>query len=780
MKAILVPSLLALVVAATSPALAQTSEEASRTPDNDDIIVTARRVAERLQDVPVAVTAIQGEKLSSLGVTQAIDLRQAVPGLQITTSVGRSTSAVFAIRGQRAQDVLITQDQPISIYIDDAVVAPPQGSNLGLFDLENVQVLKGPQGTLFGRNTTGGAVLFTTAKPTSEFGGSLKVGYGNYDAKTATAILNVPVNEQIHLRGAVDFTKNNGFGRILAGPSAGAKTFSRDELNFRFTVAVDPTDWLQTMTTFYHSRANNGISALKVLDSPNASPFSPPVFVFGQAALGAFARSRASGRYDFEGSRDRALFKTRVKGIIHTDTVQLDDNIDLKHIFAYRKVFDQNFSDLDGTGLPLLDSAGTTNTKVFSDEVQLQGKAFDSKLEYIFGVYYYSLTGTDGFGLNDDPVVQFGSPYIAAGRIKNTSFSGFGQATYNFTDTLSATAGLRYTVDQRKATLINGSFPLTTCNFVDANGAVLEADRCSLSNSTSFAKPSYLFSINKKLNEDTLVYLSHRYSYRAGGYNLRADNTVDAATPFRPETVKDVEFGIKAASSLGDIRLTANLAAYYQWYSDIQKGVSVTGPSGRINTLTRNAAKAHIYGGELELGLRYERLIDLTFNYALVKAQYDEYNILGLVGGVSGQPVNYTNRLFQYIPAHQISGNLIISPDIGAAGELRLITNVYYQSFTYFGEDYQNRVQLLARLNPLVAATQPTDTKFGQPGYALVNGRVELNSISGTNLSLAVWGRNLFNKRYIENAIPFSDSLGFQTGVYGAPRTYGIEASYKF
>jgi iron complex outermembrane receptor protein len=150
------------------------------------------------------------------------------------------------------------------------------------------------------------------------------------------------------------------------------------------------------------------------------------------------------------------------------------------------------------------------------------------------------------------------------------------------------------------------------------------------------------------------------------------------------------------------------------------------------------------------------------------------------VGGVPAQPIDYSNRHFAYIPTNQISANLTVSPNVGTAGKLRFVTNLYYQSSIYFGEDYQNREQLLARLAPAAAATQPNDTIFAQSGYMLVNSRIEFNDIGGSNLSLAVWGKNLFDKRYIENVIPFTDSLGFQTGVYGAPRTYGVEVSYKF
>lgn len=470
-------------------------------------------------------------------------------------------------------------------------------------------------------------------------------------------------------------------------------------------------------------------------------------------------------------------------GVIHTDTVDLGDDLIFKNIFSYRRVKDETSNDYDGTLIPVLDTQGVTYTKSYSEEAQLQGKAFEGRLNYIFGVYYYVLKGIDGSGVPGTvgSNVTFGVPSTVYGDVNNTSFSGFAQASYKLTDSLNLTGGLRYTVDKRKATLTNGNFPLTACNFTNNAGTPLPADACVVGVQKSFSKPSYLVSIDQKFGPDTLVYLTHRYSYRAGGFNLRAATTESAQQSFKPETVKDLELGIKQSSNLGGgMRLTANLAGYYQWYNDVQKGVSVILPSGNIGTITQNAAKASIYGGEAELSLRYERLAELNFNYAYVKAEYKDYKTLTTVGGVSAQPDDFSDRQFKYQPKHQINANLIMTPDVGSLGELRIVANVYYQSRVLFSEDFQNRAQLIRRISPGAVPFLPADTVFGQKGYALVNGRIELGNISGSGITAAVFGRNLFNKRYVDSAIPFQDSVGLDTGVYGAPRTYGAEVTFKF
>jgi len=777
---------LAFGALAAGPALAQSapggSTEAGQDATRlDEIVVTARRVEERLQDVPLAITAIQGETLQELGVTQVSDLRQAVAGLMVTPAAGRTTSAIFALRGQRATDITITQDPAVAIYVDDVIVTPLAGGNLGLFDLANVQVLKGPQGTLFGRNTTGGAILYTTAAPTNELGGRLRLGYGNYGAQSGTGVLNLPVSDIFQLRGAIDYTKTDGFGEVIAtpgaapGPAVGRALGDRDELSLRLSAAFNPTDALSTLTTLYRSEAESGGPAYKLLNTPN--PAGPGPFIFGAGFAPSIARAGALGPYNAE-SNVASGTSVEIEGVNHTSTLTLNDTLTFKTMLGYRHTQYSETLDFDGTGLPLLEPTNRTDVEQYSVEPQLQGEAFEGRLNFVAGVYYFQQKGFDGA----DNSRAFGRGTSVGGDVDNTSLSAFAQGTYALSDTLNVTAGLRYTEDRRNFITRsgNGSYNnLTTCNLRGTDGLPLPLTACRLEVDASFSEPSWLLSIDKSLSDETLIYASHRHGYRSGGFNLRATSNRDIG-PFQPEIVDDIEFGFKNTVSLSDDwSLRSNLAAYYQWYKDIQRNVTAL-TDGQLNNSIRNAASANVYGAEAEFELRHGRDLSFSLNYAFVKPSYDSYPLLATVNGVAAQPADYSDRDFTYIPRHQLNFNVRYARDLNGGSQLVLVGGVYYQSEVFFSEEFQTRAQLLNALSPAARALAPADLKFGEDGYTLVNLRAELNNIGGSNVGVAIYGRNVLDESYIQGGSIFYTSLGIDTAVYGDPRTYGIELTYDF
>jgi iron complex outermembrane receptor protein len=295
----------------------------------------------------------------------------------------------------------------------------------------------------------------------------------------------------------------------------------------------------------------------------------------------------------------------------------------------------------------------------------------------------------------------------------------------------------------------------------------------------SFSEPSWLLSIDKSLSDETLIYASHRHGYRSGGFNLRATSNRDIG-PFQPEIVDDIEFGFKNTVSLSDDwSLRSNLAAYYQWYKDIQRNVTAL-TDGQLNNSIRNAASANVYGAEAEFELRHGRDLSFSLNYAFVKPSYDSYPLLATVNGVAAQPADYSDRDFTYIPRHQLNFNVRYARDLNGGSQLVLVGGVYYQSEVFFSEEFQTRAQLLNALSPAARALAPADLKFGEDGYTLVNLRAELNNIGGSNVGVAIYGRNVLDESYIQGGSIFYTSLGIDTAVYGDPRTYGIELTYDF
>lgn len=750
----------------------------------EEVVVTARRREERLQDVPIAVTALSGDELIQRGITEVIHLRQVTPGMTVSRTANGPATIIYGLRGQQARDTVITQDAPVALYVDEVIMTPVAGSGLGLFDLESVQVLKGPQGTLFGRNTTGGAILYSTRKPEEEFGGYVRLSYGKYDERKVDAAINVPVSDSFRVRGALHYIKSDGFGDVTAGPAKGDGVLSQDETSYRITAAWDPTDRISTLTTYYDSDATYGASPFTIPESPRIG--GPAWFVFDSGLAGlppntlSDAIARNSADYDIESLFDVG-HDIDVSGGYNTTTIELTDNLLFKNIISYRESDTASVNDMDGTIVPLLDINNITFTDSWSEEAQLQGNAFDDRLDFIAGFFYYELDGLDG----GNGTVFFGAPgNIQGGDIKNESFSGFAQIGYDLSDKITLNAGYRYTVDNREIDAVSGpgtSFKaLTGCLFTDDEGNPLPADACVVHNDKSFTEPSWLIGLDYHLDDRTLLYIASRHSYRSGGFNLRGNANDFIKDFYNQEVVTDVEFGVKTEFELGrSWGGTANLAVWRQWYEDVQRNIS-TVKQGAIGNITRNAAEAKVVGGELELTLQYEALLRLTLGYAYVDAEYDKYPTVAPVLGVPAQPTDYSHYDFAGIYHHQVNSSLSLTPNVGDLGELSLTLNFYYQSSNPFSEDWQTREELEQRIDPATWAGIPNPVLDRMESLYLLNARIALDNIAGSGFSVAIWGDNLTDERVYDNAFMFQDSMGASYATLGPPRTYGVEVGYEF
>lgn len=801
-------SVIAIVASMASMTSAHAQEAGARPAEgtDDDIIVTARRVDERLQDVPVAVTAIRGDSLQRLGITTTVDLRQAVPSLTVTNAAGRPATPLYSLRGQRGNDQVFTQDPPVAAYLDEVLITPIAGSNGGLFDLESVQVLKGPQGTLFGRNTTGGAILYSSAKPTNEFGGKIEAGYANYDSYRFAGHLNLPISPAAALRIALDYRNQGGFGKVLAGPEAGKETMGFKQFAGRVSLRLNPSDTFENITVAgYSNWKDEGGAAFHILDTPRPTGSANLVFntnfvVPGNAGLlsNLIAQQRAGGRYDIS-SGERNGGESKIWTVSNTSTLELSDTLTLKNIFGYRHLDTWDAADYDGTILPILAATNSARANTFSNELQLQGKALDDRLNYIIGAYYFDQSGIEGTGTpfmdvrNQLPgTVAFGgAARLQFVRITNRSISGFAQVGYKLTDTVTLNAGVRYTSDRREAisttgtvskTVFNNNHPVvTSCGYTGANGQPLPAtfEGCRLGGSKTFSRPSWLLGLDWKADPDTLLYVASRHSYRSGGFQSRPFDNTTAVETFKPETVTDLEFGLKRDWDLGgDTHLRTNLAAYYQWYKNVQRSAVSLTPVG-VGNVVRNAAKAHIKGLEIESELRFGQIVRISLNYSYIDPQYDSYPTFIFTNATPPVQVaqDRTAFPFTYIPKHQINGSIALTPDIGDVGELTLQVNAYHQSSTTMGEDYYNAASLSA---VIFGAPLPADVFYGPKAYTLVNARAQLDNIGGSGLSAAIWARNLFDKRYVDSGGAFQNSIGMGIGIEGAPRTYGFDLSFKF
>jgi len=793
----------ALVVsgAFTSPVYAAAADEQAAASESvsEDIIVTARRRAETLQTVPVAITAFSAAALQERSIKTFFDLQSSTPSLAMQGAAGRRDTPSMSIRGQRTSDTQIIADPSVAVYMDEVILTPNQGVNLGLFDLQNVQVLKGPQGTLFGRNSTGGAVLFTSAKPTDELGAGITASYGNYDEVHATGYLNLPITSTLKVRVAGNYLKNDGYARVVAGTQAGHRLDSSNQKSVRATAVWEPVAGLKNTTTFEYDHSNGGGAAfvLRAVSPATSIRFFPGM-------LDALARQNARSVRQLEAS---SFITERSRATLLVNTTEADlDGVTFKNIFGYRKMDYRVAYEGDDSPLPVFYVDNPAHTKQYTDEVQLLGKAFDNKMNWIAGFYYFKQQGTDislsnsFFGLNPN------APGLTGPVVDNTSFSGYVQQTTEILPKLSFTTGGRFTVDRRKTKVVQYTAPIAPnanmCQIRDDNGVILPFNAarpyngCTFDVSKTFSKPTWTVSLDYKIDPEKLVHFSTRRGYRTGGFNGRS-STKDQRVPFSPETVTDFEVGFKADTHPGGMLLRTNVAAYLQKYNSIQRSVTVINPAtGSVTSTIINAAKAQIWGLEAEATLVPMRSLELSANYSYVHASYDRFPAVLADKTV----VSYTDRKFAGVPVHQFNANIKYSPiDDDQIGKVTFFGSYSYRSGFYINELQQTPAQIREQTAAsdrvaaaaAIAAGRPAPAPLAPliptsipglriPGVGLFNARLSWDGVMGSKFGLALYGKNLANKTYAVSGLSLYESLGTLTNTYGDPRTYGIEASYKF
>ena len=777
---------------AMMPMAAQAQSEASNQPGEEsvfadsEIIVTARRREESLQSVPIAVTVYGTETLEKRSIRSAADLSAIAPSLIMQGAAGRRNTPSIGIRGQRTQDTLITGDPAVSFYFDEVILTPNQGLNLGLYDLGSVQVLKGPQGTLFGRNSTGGAVLFTSNKPTDTFGAGITARYGNYDERAVTGYINIPVTPELRFRVAGNYVKNDGYGRIVAGALTGHRLDSTDDKSVRVTSVWEPTADVKNTLTFAYDKSDSGGAGfvLTALNPATSIRFFNGGAPFNLPDLSA-ALARQQGRSIRQLEASSPIFET-VRSYLVVNHTEVDlGEVKFKNIFGFRDL--KYGVGYDGDDSPIFVFAvnNPARVKQYSNEIQLSGTAFQDKMSWIAGFYYFKATGNDVSMSTSYTGLNPNTPNITGGLVNNRSISGYLQQTSEILPRLSLTTGFRYTVDQRRVGTVGYPAPTAPnfgqCAILAADGTplpfnpTLPYNGCLLTLNKTFSSPTWTVSLDYKIDDNKLVYLASRRGYRTGGFNGRAATEAQRA-PFQPETVTDFEAGLKLDSHPMGWTVRTNAAAYLQKYNKIQRNVTFLNPvSGGVTSSVINAAKATIWGGELEVTVIPTRAFELGLAYSYVHAEYDKFET------AAG---DFSDREFSGIPKHQFNADFTyIAIDDTDTGKVSITGNYIYRSGFYNNELFQTGAQIRtqAGLNPALVGQIP-DKPFGIriPKVGLFNGRISWEKVMGSDFSLALYGKNLANKTYRNSGLSLYESLGLILNTYGDPRTYGLEVSYKF
>jgi iron complex outermembrane receptor protein len=732
----------------SEPALAQMAASPSvdeANPGLDEVVVVARRVEERLQDVPVTVTAISGLTLAEAQITRGTDLIRLVPSLSV-----QETSAAggpqYALRGIRDGVITYFNDVPVNtLAVDDQI-----------WDLSSVQALSGPQGTLFGRTATGGAILFEAQRPTRDFGGYVDASYGNYNYEQLNGVVNLPINDLLQVRLGGRLERHDPMvANIGGGP--GMDSHNRDQL--RFSMLFEPNSNISNYTVFdYSYRHERPLTQITVGTFGNEGlglTLYPNLLTLGaeQTALGIHTIDSPYPAYDHATNR----------GLTNILTASLGQDLTFKYIFGYRYVNVHNFENEPGLALPIeiLDQADLGDNQ-FTDELQLLGKSFDNRLTWTAGLF--DLRQHNRNIQNTQLFAPVGEPFsndtniIAQSRTKSASDAAYGQATFGITDTLNFTAGGRYTRDTRS--IVETSFepeffffgPQTCALAAGAVGVNL-AD-CTQNESLSSHAWTYNASLDYHLTKDVMVYGTTRRGYNGGGFNSNAAADLPPGVPhatYLPEFVTDYEIGAKTEGVVGQVPVRANLSLYKSFYTDIQRESNGVTPSGQTYAGISNGPKAIIYGAVLELVVRPVQDFTMNLNYGFLHTAY-----------VQGAPGFAESNVFGQAPQHTLNFRGTYHHDLPFGGAA--VSTISYT--------YQSRVSF-------------QDNNIGEPdafqgGYGIADARIGWDSVMNSPVNVGFFVKNLTNKVYDIDLQDLSNLLSFTGAVHNDPRTYGIEVHYRF
>jgi iron complex outermembrane receptor protein len=718
-----------------------------------EIIVQARRVNERLQDVPLSITALDHATLERQQIVESGDLQRTAPGVVVRATAG-SNDIVFSIRGQSVD--FFSNSQPgVLPYLND--VQNASIGTLNFYDLESVQVLKGPQGTLFGRNATGGAVLLYTAKPVDSLEGFATVRVGSYDGLQVTGALNIPINDAVQLRAAGDIQRRHGYiTNILTGRDYNNRNSDTGRLSLR--IAPNGNFENITVVSVQHVRERSGINLLVYVQpgSVAGSAFGNPAFIAANPQYGPngiFSRVAAqlsAGPWRTYVSQD-PLFDANQWSVSNTTRLKLNDQVSIKNIFGYAGQTVNTRITQGGTDLGLAVQRPSPNGHSLgawqvSDEFQLIGKALDSNLDWLVGGFYsHSPTNRNilAASLVGLPTINGGAGRAnnSSNRTVDQSYAVFGQGTYHLdalAKGLSIVAGGRWTAEKTQFNLNPGSA------LAPAGSPVQEMGE---------SKPSWLAGLNYQPTRNLLLYVVTRGSWRTGGFNYFSPLAVNR---FEPETTKDVEVGLKSSGRLADKRFTFNIAVYNQNVDNAQR--LATGlVNGNIALATFNApGGARVQGLELAATFDISQALRMGAAYTYTDAVYGDPRVATVLGAPFA--------LVHYADVPRNSGSVYADLDLPTprnVGKLQLHVDYYVQGRQYYSNTIDPNGAVL-------------------PTHGLLNGKLTLADVGPSRVSFALFVRNALNKKYYIGGASNTQTLGYSTVVPGEPRMVGAEVHYDF
>jgi iron complex outermembrane recepter protein len=780
-----------LVVTAPSisradPAAAATTEASSSA--LGEIVVTARRREENLQEVPVSVAVLTETYLTEHAITGVFDLNKAVPGLTVQANNGSTALPAFSIRGRGQSYGAATGS--VETYFAEVPLSPPfQEVQLPpqFFDLTSVQVLKGPQGTLFGRNTTGGAVLIVPAAPTDQYEGYSRVQFGDFNDRQFEGAINLPLSgdDRVDLRVAAFYWYRDGYmyttgGYVdpLSGDILPAQSYEGQNVSeIRATLRLRPTANLEdSLILTYH------YDKVRTSTSPGLQIGPPGTYVTTEALSGlpVYQAPYFGTRYS-ETTDDLNKPGNRAFAVINTTKYTFNDDLMLKNIFGYINALGYNTAaqDFDGTTAQTYDVLLPPHRNAnyqYTNETQLIGFSFDKRLNWTVGTLVDLTREPNGTNMNyQDYSVAFGAYSTLFENNDFSSYSGYTAFTLKLTDELNLSAGFRHTWDD-----ITESFEGNNA-VPDPSVGLLAYSNPALTTTYhhDFSGNTYNIGLDWHPTQELMVYGGYRHGYKRGGFSSSGGNA------FAPETVNSFNLGVKQDFTVHGMRGRYSVEGFYDLYQNLQNGYTVFDvATENFEGAVANIPNTTFRGIETELALEPTDWLSLTASFSYIDAfntrWWDNTDPAAGTQNLAGNPVPYLSKSKGTATARF---HTIVS---GKGDELALAPTVNAQSAFYttpFGERLpfatQQVVGLIYGTAPLVDFNQISVGSATVPGYTTFDARAEWNHVEGTRLSLAANVTNLTNKYFLLYN-QYNLDIYWAARSPAPPRMWFVEARYQF